>query len=536
VRGQTLSNAFFWAIGRSHDATLLHDWFTKTGQGFGGEYRYELGGGSQGTVRSYLINENATTYQQSDGSSVQSPAKRSYQVNGGVTQGLPGNLRARANVDYFSDVVTQQRYQQNVYQATNRTRRFGGNVTGNWGAYLLSATLERNDVFYGEDTLTTNGGLPRINFSRAERAIGRAPLYFGIGGEYVTLLRSTTRRDVKVDDRGLTRVDVNPILRIPFTRWPFLTINSAIAWRGTYWSESRNESGVQVPEGLNRRFFDFQARVTGPVFTRIWNTPDNGYAEKFKHVIEPTFGVQRITAIDVFDQIVQLEGTDYIVGGVTRFNYGLNNRLYAKKNVAREILTVALTQSYYTDARAAQYDQHYQSSFGLTRPSKFSAVRLIVRGSPTDRLQAEFSTEYDPNVRTLRTYAATGSINGAWVQASGGWSQRRYLPGLPGFDNPDLADHYLNASFNVRQPGNRLGGSYSFNYDLRRDSFLQQRFLAYYNAQCCGIGVEYQTFNFRQAFIGLPVPQDRRFNISFTLAGIGTFSNFLGAFGGQQGR
>ena len=33
VRGQSLSNAFFWAIGRSQDATLYHDWFSKTGQG-----------------------------------------------------------------------------------------------------------------------------------------------------------------------------------------------------------------------------------------------------------------------------------------------------------------------------------------------------------------------------------------------------------------------------------------------------------------------------------------------------------------------
>jgi hypothetical protein len=32
------------------------------------------------------------------------------------------------------------------------------------------------------------------------------------------------------------------------------------------------------------------------------------------------------------------------------------------------------------------------------------------------------------------------------------------------------------------------------------------------------------------------IAQDRRFNISFTLAGIGTFSNLFGAFGGQQGR
>ena len=53
-RGQSLSNAFFWAINRSQDLTLLHDWFTKTGQGMGGEYRYIAGPGSEGNARMYF--------------------------------------------------------------------------------------------------------------------------------------------------------------------------------------------------------------------------------------------------------------------------------------------------------------------------------------------------------------------------------------------------------------------------------------------------------------------------------------------------
>ena len=51
-----------------------------------------------------------------------------------------------------------------------------------------------------------------------------------------------------------------------------------------------------------------RADVTGPTFTRIFDTPDNGYAERFKHVIEPTFGIQRTTLIDNYDQIVKLDG------------------------------------------------------------------------------------------------------------------------------------------------------------------------------------------------------------------------------------
>ena len=48
IKGQTLNNAFFWAINRSQDATMYHSFYSKTGQSVGGEYRYVLAPGSQG--------------------------------------------------------------------------------------------------------------------------------------------------------------------------------------------------------------------------------------------------------------------------------------------------------------------------------------------------------------------------------------------------------------------------------------------------------------------------------------------------------
>ena len=49
-RGITLSNAFFWAINRSQDATFIDDWFSKRGNGVGAEYRYVAAPGSSGTL------------------------------------------------------------------------------------------------------------------------------------------------------------------------------------------------------------------------------------------------------------------------------------------------------------------------------------------------------------------------------------------------------------------------------------------------------------------------------------------------------
>jgi hypothetical protein len=92
----------------------------------------------------------------------------------------------------------------------------------------------------------------------------------------------------------------------------------------------------------------------------------------------------------------------------------------------------------------------------------------------------------------------------------------------------------------VQLAQNRYGGTFWFTYDfqkretagiLRRNGFIDRRFVAYYNMQCCGFIVEYQSMTYGGLY-----PQNNRFNVSFTLAGLGTFSDFFGAFGGGQGR
>jgi dihydrofolate synthase/folylpolyglutamate synthase len=548
VKGSIWSNAFFWAIGRSHDATIFHDWMTKAGHQVGGEYRYVLAPGSQGNVTTRFTNEKEIESTVPGGSST--PAQRSFHVTGDVAQQMPLNLRARATADFFSNINTQQLYQQDIYRATQSRRRFGGNVSGAWGSYVLSATLDRVDTFGADDSgatsYYTNGSLPRINLSRGERPIGSSRIYFGANGEYVTLLSSSTRiragsDDVRLEDKGLSRFDVAPVVRIPFTRWPFLTVNSAVLWRGTYWTESlsvpteANPASTQIDDNLFRQYWDLSARIVGPVFNKIWDTPNSGYAKRWKHVIQPTMTVQRITGFDVFDRIVRLEGVDQAVGSTTRVSYGLINRLYAKKDNAREILLVNLAQSYYSNPDAAKYDGSFQTSQTAQVATNFSPVGLQVRGTPTDRVAAEFRTEWDPRVDALRSFTANGTMAHAdWLNVTAGWSLRRVVEGDANFGKVPN-DHFLNAATNLRTRRNRLGGTYSIHYDLQRDRLLEQRVIAYYNAQCCGVGFEYQTFNL-QGLSTAPVPKDRRFNISFTLAGIGTFSNLFGAFGGQQNR
>ena len=539
-RGTSLSNAFFWAMGRSQDATFLHDWFTSRGQGRGAEYRYVRDQGSGGNVRTYFLNEHESTISQ-NGSEQILPARRSYEIRGDVRQQLTPNIAARGNINFFSDITVQQTYHNNILEASNRERSLSGNVAGSWGSYQLSGTFDANETFFGSETATLWGGGPRLNFGQGQKAIPGTPFYYSFNTEYVRLLRRTTfeAEDRDSIDAGLNRVDMSPTLQIPFTRWPFLTVNSAISFRSTYWTESIDtDTNSQIPVGIMRNFADLQAQITGPTFVKVWDTPDSTYSERMKHVIEPYVTLRRLTTIDRFDEVVRLESVDSIVGGVTQVTYGLNNRIYARlagggnAGAAREVLTVGLTQTYYTNDQAAQFDQRFSTSFNETSPSNFSPVSLMVRGAPTDRLSASLRAEYDTKFGAIRTIGADGTYDfKGLVRTTAGWSQRRFIEGLQGFNDPGQLDHYLNAQTRVQNRGNTVGGGYQFHYDLLRDRLLQQRLLVYYNAQCCGVSVEYQTFDFSGLGSLAPVPRDRRFNLSFTLAGLGTFANVFGAFG-----
>lgn len=539
IRGQSIHNAFFWAINRSQDATIMHDWFSKTGNGVGTEYRYEHGGGSAGVMNGYLLDQHEASYVQPDGRVNTVAGSRSYMINGSANQVFSSGLRGRARVAYFSSIATNQTFHTNVYDAASNNRSYGGNLVGAWRTYSMNATFERNQWFNTTTSSAVTGSSPRLSLNRNERPLfDGSPVYFSLGSEFAHLDRQTISGDTLVDDRTLSRLDLTPQIRYPFKKWQWFTVNSTMSWRDTYYTRSLDpETQVAADRDTNRQYFTVLAQAVGPVFTRVFNTPDSQYAEKFKHTIEPFVNVQRTSAIDNYREIIVIDGTDTIVGGTTSYAYGINNRLYAKRKVgqisqAQQILGVELTQSYYTDARASQYDPRYNTSFSGAAPSKFSPIALTVRGTPTVDVNANLRAEFDSQYHKLRTLSAGGSYN--WnqrLQTTVGWSHKFFIEELTGFNDPARLDHYLNLATNAHTRDNRFGAVYSFNYDVLHSAMLQQRMSGFYNAQCCGIAFEYQRYN----FAGIPsfvVPSDHRFFLSFTLAGLGNFSPFNGALSG----
>jgi hypothetical protein len=109
----------------------------------------------------------------------------------------------------------------------------------------MNATLEHTDSFANQAISSTYGSWPRVSFNRNERLIPGTPLYFSLGGEYASLLRSGKNTDDPVQDysQDVTRLDVNPQIRFPFKKWQWFTVNSTVNWRDTYYSRSYAPTG-----------------------------------------------------------------------------------------------------------------------------------------------------------------------------------------------------------------------------------------------------------------------------------------------------
>jgi LPS-assembly protein len=546
ILGQTISNGFFWAINRSQDATVQHDWYSKAGQQISGEYRYVslLGSGNLNTR--YLNQPPTTLVDPVTGTESLQNGNKTYFLNGGLSQGLGGGWYAQARADYSSNQVIRQIYSTDFNNIASRRRFLGGSVTGSVKTLRVTGTYDRNENFNSDQSSDLRSSAPRLNISRPDRLLQGLPVYYSVGGDYVHLVnQGFNDKHVRTRKDDIDRLDVAPVIRFPYTRLPFLSLNTSLTWRNTFWSDSylvvpRSDGGInQIRQAspVSRRFFEMSANAAGPTVVRIFDSPNS----RIKHTIEPFLQVTYRTAINNYDQILKVDGGDYTVGNATSYTYGTNSRLYAKKTadgptaIPREIISAQIRQTYNTDANTFKSDQDYRTRNTNDPRSHFSPVQLSVRTSPAIGVTGSFRTEFDGRYSKFKLFGADGTWEKPFVSLTAGWSQFRYQPNDKG-ENVARPSHYYNSNATVRFKQNRFGIIHNFNWDIQGKSILQQRIAGYYNAQCCGFTAEYQKVDLKRLGSLAPVPEDSRFHFSVTLAGIGNVSNIFGALGGTPNR
>ena len=538
-RGQAVSNGFFWAMGRSRDLTLMHDWFTRSGQGAGAEYRYIANAQSSGNISLYGFDRKQTTYTVGSQSTTL-PGNTSFEVRSNVNHRISQRLRARARVDYFSDILTQQLYNQDIYQSTRSQRIIDGSVSGTFGRVSASAQYQRNEYVTGIDSSgrtssSVYGSTPRLAASIAPQMLFGTPIYASATSEYAFIPNKQLVDGRVADprsDSSLGKADFSPSLRVPLSKLTFLSANTSASYRTTYFSRSLDSSGSFTSSPLLRQYLTLRTEVIGPVLTKIWDTPESSRTERMKHVIEPTFAVDYTTEFANLLRVPRTQdAADYVVGGSTRATYGLNNRLFYRsratedtRSVSREFMTIGVQQTYYTNALSSLYDTSYVSYSGRPKAVAFAPIAATARYSPTLSFDANARVEYDVNGNGMQSFSTGGAYN--TVRGGANLTFSRTRPS----STSDVSS-FLTGSSSLRLREGRITNQYVISWDVARGYIVNQRIATTYMAQCCGIQLEFQKFNY-QSSSSLTLPSDRRFNISIVLAGLGSISNFFGAFGG----
>jgi lipopolysaccharide assembly outer membrane protein LptD (OstA) len=531
-RGQAISNAFFWAIGRSHDATFLHDWFTRAGQGAGTEYRYAVSPESSGAFRAYTFWRQQTESTE-NGVTTVLPSTTSYELTGTAVQALWPSATARVRLDYFSDVQSQQLLHQNIYEASRRNRVIEGGLTAAFGPLATNVLYQRNEIVNNVSDTFVTGSTPRASAMLAPSRLFRTPVYASVNAEYAYLPQRRMLDGEPIQDDSFGRLDVAPTVRVPLSRLSFLAVNTSATYRTTYYTRQAGITSATQPGSYVRQYASSRTDVVGPVLSRVFERPGSRFAERLKHVIEPAFAVDFTSEIADFRRTpVSSDVTDFVVSNSTRVTYGVTNRLFSRSRTspdtlgaAREFLTIGVQQTYYSKPESGRFDGTYSSGQSRGALSDLSPVALTARVSPGGALDANARIEFDTSTGAgmqLLTTGATISSERAGLTLN--YSRQR-------FGTAASWTSYTSASARTSLLDNRVTAAYNLSYDIARRYLVSQSIHGSYMAQCCGVQVEYQRFNYPTGS-GLPVTSDRRLNVSFVLSGIGTFSNFFGAFGG----
>ena len=245
-------------------------------------------------------------------------------------------------------------------------------------------------------------------------------------------------------------------MRYPFKKWQWLTVEF-LGRRGATRSTAQSQtarpdwsrSTADRPTSRQPAVLHLQRRSSGPVFMRIWDTPDNGYAEKFKHSIEPFAE----SAADVGHRRIRPARADRRHRQHRRrarsITYGAEQPVLreaqaragsagqAQRDRQRRPASVLLQRP---GGRAVRHPVLELSSSAAAPPSNFSPVAAHrARGSPTNDVTASLSMDFDSHYHALRTISANGDVHLAAARADDvGWSKKSFIEGLAGLRRSEL--------------------------------------------------------------------------------------------------
>ena len=187
-------------------------------------------------------------------------------------------------------------------------------------------------------------------------------------------------------------------------------------------------------------------------------------------------------------------------------------------------MTLGVQQTYYSNRESSKYDTTYASSSNNRNPIDLSPVALNIRVSPSAKIDANSRLEYDVSGLGLAVWTVGSTVSAGQSYGTLSYSRRHFTRDskpdtyLSGFDVAEIAERSCHRHLRAELGHHAFDGRFSEHPRDLHGAVLRP----------AGRISEIQL----PRSSGFPIPSDRRINFSFVLAGLGTFSNFFGAFGG----
>jgi len=506
-KGYIVSEAFYWAIKRNMDATFNFDYFSLQGIGTGLEFRYILSPDARGNLNFYFLNYLYRPEYNYD-----------YVLRFQHNQNLFYDFKLVANIDHQSSLYFLKEFDNNFSRATISTYISQAYLYKNWTNLNFYLRADRYVTYFSRiDKSLVIYHFPQLNINLLRTKIIE-PFYFSFSTSFDRVYRSYGQTTY-----GTDRFRFNPSLSIPFSKIPWLSLNTIFSLRQIYYLNYRRKTDSEIfklsDEPISKRYYIIRIDLLGPTFYRIYYGPENTPFEKFKHIIEPQISYQYSAKYESSKRWMLFDYYDY--PSYHQLKYSLTNRLLIKKGETPfEILTWTIAQTYYFNPKEVLHMRYFKIN-GKT--PHFSDIYSSLRIRATEKYSLDFNISYNHYYRKISGITLIANLgspaDNLFLRLS--WLHRKVL----------YLSEYFYGNYNqiraytgFKIPRIGLEANFEIDHDFLLKKTLYTAFSAVYHYQCIDFKGEIKMFNFREK-------PDIQFRFSIGLGNISKVTDFLGGIG-----
>ncbi|MEO8035420.1 MAG: LPS assembly protein LptD [Acidobacteriota bacterium] len=517
--GQRAELGYFLPLGDSADATFYGEINTKGYNGGGIDLRYLPNQNVKlGELNAYAVHDADT------GRLQWRYALQHAQDN------LPGGFRGVVDVQDFSDLDFFRKFDNDPRLHTLSNIYSSAYLTKNVSNYSLNILSDRRDIVLSPTLKQRFEQLPSLQFRAYPQRVGGTPLYFSIESSLSHLVTSGLTNGPTAD---YFRGDIFPTLSLQLRTPAWLSVKPQLSLRGTYYSQQlgplqQTSQGVvqtAADKSLSRFYGQGQVEMIGPSFSRVYNEAFGGFS-KFKHVIEPRLRYVYTTDVRNKDQVIRFDTVDspslpFVQDSV---EYSLTQRIIGKESgpngSSREVMSFSLRQ---TASLSKPFTAASNGSVGSTfvdAGQKFTPLVASLHVNPYQSITFDANTTFGNVSHQIDQTSLSANLVGTGKNSdkylSFTWFASFRQPDVPASVDTSSSQIRLNSGSSLWR--DRMRADVQLNFDVKKGTFLEQRYLIGGNGSCYGVAVEYR----RYLVYAPTVKSINNYGISFTLKNVGT--------------